>query len=259
MASLAGGGSGCEEAEATAADWRLHHPARLELIGPSGCGKSETMLKLAADDSVWTLEEEDGRSGPVFRDLIYCAPSLDDREDFLRRLSLVAERGGKRLRCHQDLLDAESIKAWSGGRPVLYLVDDMPSLSDCSGLNSLVSMDSRHLGISCVFAMQTPFIKRRGLDMPFFTRNMTGRFIFYQRADYRLYTTLNARLFPDKKNWLLGCLNYAREKLGSNYIYIDNHPRPKLPRRFMTMTNIFSGERGADGSPVFFDMHKMVV
>ena len=114
MASLAGGGSGVE-AEATAADWRLHHPARLELIGPSGCGKSETMLKLAADDSVWTLEEENGRSGPVFRDLIYCAPSLDDREDFLRRLSLVAERGGKRLRCHQDLLDAESIKAWSGG------------------------------------------------------------------------------------------------------------------------------------------------
>ena len=91
MASLAGGGSGGGvEAEATAADWRLHHPARLELIGPSGCGKSETMLKLAADDSVWTLEEEDGRSGPVFRDLIYCAPSLDDREDFLRRLSLVA-------------------------------------------------------------------------------------------------------------------------------------------------------------------------
>ena len=128
MASPAGANGGVE-AEATAADWRLHHPARLELIGPSGCGKSETMLKLAADDSVWTLEEENGRSGPVFRDLIYCAPSLDDREDFLRRLSLVAERGGKRLRCHQDLLDAESIKAWSGGRPVLYLVDDMPSLS----------------------------------------------------------------------------------------------------------------------------------
>ena len=229
-----------------AKDWRLISPCRIELIGPSGSGKSETMLKLIEDNSVWATP---------CRYVIYTAPCLSDRTVFLNRLVEKAKRGSKQLHIHEGLMKTRQIIEFSQNQPVLYLVDDLPMMPDCSGLNDLNAMEARHLKINCIFALQTPFMKKKNVDLPSFSRNMTNRFLFYQRADYRLFQTLNARIFPERKHWILDCLNYAKEKLNLNYIAIDMHPESTLSRKFMTMTGIFADERH-HGSPIFFDITK---
>ena len=227
-------------------DWRLISPCRIELIGPSGSGKSETMLKLVEDDSVWKTP---------CNYVIYAAPVLSDRTEFLGKLAAIIKATSKKLLINEGLLKTRQIIEFSGGRPVLYLVDDLPMMQDCSGINDLNAMEARHLNINCVFALQTPFMKKKSVDLPSFSRNMTNRFLFYQRADYRLFQTLNARIFPERKHWILDCLNYAKEVRGLKYIHIDMHPESSLDRRFMTMTGFFKNERHHD-SPIFLDITK---
>lgn len=232
------------EAGVAGDEWRIAVPARISLLGPSGSGKSEILLRLVEDDTVWERPA---------KFVIYSAPTLEDRSDYLRRMEASASKRGKKLWCVEGLPPPSQMVRFSGGRPSLLLADDLAMMEDLSGLNSLASMHGRHLNISVVFALQSPFLKsKRGVDFPAFARNLTAYFILNQRADYRLYSALNTMLFPERKNWLVSCLEEA-EKNGCHYLYVDLHPRAKLGRRLMVRTCVFSDQR-VSGSPLFFDM-----
>ena len=227
--------------------WKIQTPCRLELLGPSGVGKSRLMLKLVKDDSVWQVR---------LPFVIYCAPTLEDRRDYLEELKHLTETTDKRLWCTEGLPPIGQIVNFSNGRPTLLLVDDVALMSDLSGLNDLVAMHGRHLDISAVFALQSPFLPRRkDADFVAFSRNMTGRFIFNQRGDQRLNTSLNMMLFPDLPQYLKTRLDWALDDEDCNYCYVDTHPHPKLPSRYMLFTRMFSNERVRE-SPVFYDALK---
>ncbi len=80
----------------------------------------------------------------------------------------------------------------------------------------------------------------------------------YNLNDYSVLATLNSRLFPDHKNFLVQCMETARHKYSCNYIYINTDPFANLERRFITMTRLFREEQPPDQafpSPIFFDLN----
>ena len=103
-----------------------------------------------------------------------------------------------------------------------------------------------------MYSIQNPYAKHAGLDLPTLSRNATGHFVLYQVSDWRVYSLLNSRLFPDKKDFLLRKLLESQEKYNLPYVFIHTHPRGKLPRRYMCRTALFEAERQFD-SPIIFD------
>ncbi len=76
--------------------------------------------------------------------------------------------------------------------------------------------------------------------------------------DFCVLATLNSRLFPDHKNFLVKCLETAKKKYACNYLYINTDAFADLERRFITMTRIFQSEQPPDQtfpSPIFFDLY----
>ncbi len=90
----------------------------------------------------------------------------------------------------------------------------------------------------------------------FFSLKVTIRIIIYSINDYTVLCSLNRKLFPDVKNFLVRCMERVREKYGRNYLFIHTDPFSGLPRDFITMTNIFEDERRYN-SPTFFDLKKV--
>jgi hypothetical protein len=58
-------------------DWRIPSPGSYTVLGPSQSGKSELLIKLLKNPSVW-------REKPSI--VIYAAPTLEDRKDYLLRM-----------------------------------------------------------------------------------------------------------------------------------------------------------------------------
>lgn len=236
-------------------DWRIQSPCRIELIGPSGTGKSSVLLKLATDDSVWINPPER---------LIYCSPEAEedpvarDTAEKLRRATT------KRLWCADGLPSLREMLDFSEGRHALLILDDMMVNKHLAGMNQLAAMHARHNQLSCLFAIQTPFAKAKaGFDPVAFSRNMTGRFVFYQRADWDMYRRMNTKMFPEKPGFLLWCLSKARgehdnDQQGVPYVYVNLHPFATMPRRFSAMSKIFADERPARRwsslAPEIYDM-----
>lgn len=225
--------------------WRIATPCRLELIGPSQSGKSTLILSLVGDDSVWDRP---------FAAVMYAAPLLSDREPYLNDLRDRCRRTGKRLLLREGQLPAaDEVARLSEGAPTLLICDDLLCFEDLSPLDDLTTMHSHHLGLSCAFCVQNPFFRKGKVDLVTASRNVTGRFVLYQRNDWLCYKLLNARLFPDAKDFLLDALDAARNRHNRPYVYINCHSFSELPRRYMVYTSLFEGERVA-GSPVFFDL-----
>ena len=82
------------EAGVAGDEWRIAVPARISLLGPSGSGKSEILLRLVEDDTVWERPA---------KFVIYSAPTLEDRSDYLRRMEASASKIGKKLWCVEGL------------------------------------------------------------------------------------------------------------------------------------------------------------
>ncbi len=81
------------------------------------------------------------------------------------------------------------------------------------------------------------------------------RIVIYSLNDYSVLGTLNRKLFPEVKNFLVRCMEKARER-GWNYLFIHTDPFSNLPRKFITMSGIFSDERKYN-SPTFFELGKV--
>ena len=234
-----------DHAKTVQGDWRVQTPCRLEVLGPSGSGKSTLILKMVEDDSIW--------DSPC-RCVAYCAPTLSDREDYLEELRGATDRAGKELWCMTGLPDPQDLLAFSQNRPVLVFLDDLPMFEDLKGLDALVGMFARHMKLNLVMAVQNHFLKKKGVDFSFVSRNLTGMFILTNRADALLLNLLNTRLCPEKKNFLRRCLEDARHKQDCGYIYVNLHPHATLSREFMVATRLFADERVGSASPLFYPL-----
>ena len=179
-----------DHAKTVQGDWRVQTPCRLEVLGPSGSGKSTLILKMVEDDSIW--------DSPC-RCVAYCAPTLSDREDYLEELRGATDRAGKELWCMTGLPDPQDLLAFSQNRPVLVFLDDLPMFEDLKGLDALVGMFARHMKLNLVMAVQNHFLKKKGVDFSFVSRNLTGMFILTNRADALLLNLLNTRLSGEEK------------------------------------------------------------
>ncbi len=226
-------------------DWTIQTPARLELLGPSQGGKSTLLLKLVGDSSVWDR---------LPQRVMYCAPTLADRDDYLARLREVCESNGQELQCVEKIPLHEEMLAFAEGKPLMFIADDLLALEEGgSRMRSLMLMDSHHCNISVLYTVQNPFYKSPHLDLVTLSRNLSGRLVLYQQADLLQYKLISSRLFPERKNFLLDCLSEAKTLYNLNYVYADLHCFSRLPRRYMCFTAMFADER-IYGSPLFFDL-----
>ncbi len=226
-------------------DWSIQTPARIELLGPSQGGKSTLLLKLVGDPSVWDRQP---------RRVIYCAPNLANRDEYIAQLRKVCENNGQELQCVEKIPLHEEMLAFAGGAPLMFIADDLLALEEGgSRMCSLMLMDSHHCNISVLYTVQNPFYKSPHLDLVTLSRNLSGRLVLYQQADLLQYKLISSRLFPERKNFLLDCLGDAKTLYNMNYVYADLHCFSRLPRRYMCFTAMFRDER-VDGSPLFFDL-----
>lgn len=230
--------------------WQIKSPARVELLGPSETGKSTIVLRLIEDDSVWDSP---------FTHVVYCAPFFDVGGPYARALRNACG-SRKRLRLLDSIPDVDDLLAWAGTRhPILLVLDDLLAFGNKDGvkerLNNLMTLHSHHHRISVVLCLQNPFVRARHLDLITLGRNCTALFVLYQVSDYNLLRNLNTRIFPERKNFLVKCLETARDKYGCPYVFVNLHPFGDVERRYICYTNIFADERRRfSNSPVFFDL-----
>ncbi len=166
----------------------------------------------------------------------------------------------------------------------LLIIDDLLAIPPDKGLDLLqdyLLMHSHHQQLSVLFTVQNPFVRpTRQLDLVTLSRQVLfsiskknnfflrrNRFFFsliiqvniriviYSLNDYSVLGTLNRKLFPEVKNFLVRCMEKARER-GWNYLFIHTDPFSNLPRKFITMSGIFSDERKYN-SPTFFELGKV--
>ena len=228
--------------------WQISTPARLELLGPSMAGKSTLLLKLVGDNSVWDQP---------MKKVIYAAPMLEDREDYLVSLDRVCQDSGKTLMTFEGIPTLAAMRDFALDDRLLLILDDVLGFEDPSLLKDLATMHSHHFGISMVFCSQQPFYRSSKLDLLTLSRNLTGRFLLYQLVDWNAYHMLNRRLFPERKNFLLDCLSEAKTRHHLPYIFINVHCHSGLPRRHVCYTALFRDERAAhEDSPIFFDLQQ---
>jgi len=225
-------------------NWRISTPARIELVGPSQGGKSTLVLKLLQDDGVWDS---------AFRKVIYAAPTLEDREEYLESLKTACEETQKTLLALDKIPELGEILDFGQNAPVLLILDDLLGFRDAQSVKDMVTLHSHHRKISCLFCVQNPFLKSSKLDLTTLSRNLTGRFILYQLNDWIVYRMIHSRLFPEKKNFLLRCLETSRNKYDLNYVFINTSIYEGVPRRYMVYTALLERDRYG-GSPLFFDL-----
>lgn len=253
-----------------AEDWQIKTPAQLQFLGPSQSGKSTRILQL--------LAQQRALFDRPFEKLVYAAPGLQSasaesdadgdaavhakERAFVDALRAAAAEGGFRevyitatLPSVADICASDA--AATTTTPTLLVLDDLLCFDTLTSLTELSSLYAHHRDISCIYCLQNPFQKTNKADLTTLSRNVTGFFLFFQTADWRLYGTLNARLFPDRPGFLTDCL-LAAHKLGLNYIFVNTASFLSLPRRHICYTALFSQDaRAAAGErPLFFDLHR---
>jgi len=224
-------------------NWKLHQPGRYSLVGPSHSGKSELVLKIIGSPDVW-LERPDN--------ILYCAPTLVDRQDYLKRMSEVCKQTEAKFNALERVPDAV---AELGNQKGIVILDDVMLFpkQELKKIIKLMIMDSHHKNISVLLCMQNPFPK--GDEFVTINRNLSGRFILYQLNDMRALVNLSNTLFPGKKNFLPDCLDFAKDHLKTNYVFVNTFPFSGLPRKNTCYTCLFDGERRSN-KPIFFDSSK---
>jgi len=231
--------------------WRIMTPAQLQLVGPSQCGKSTFLKKLLGPDGADVFDIN-------FKQIWYASPGADTVDAaYVNELREVCDKAGKSLRTSADLPTVGRVKGAYPQDDVLVVLDDVTCFKKSDSLSSLSSYGAHHCGLTVVYCLQNPFQQSRNVDLITVSRNLTGRFIFWQLADWAQYGLINQRVFPDRRNFLAECLAESKER-GLNYVFVNIHPRSKLPRRYMCYTGLLVSERAqfstAGKSPLFFDL-----
>lgn len=220
-------------------NWQLHNPGRYACIGPSQSGKSELVLKIIKDRSIW-------QNPP--KDVQYIAPTLEDRQDYLNRLSDITIRNGGSFTSSDKLPENDA----SYNHNSFMVIDDILSFpkKDIPRLKELSVRGSHHNKVTLILTQQVPHPK--GEDFIAINKNLTGKFLLYQTSDLSGINIISSRTFGN--HFLLNCLFYAKDVLNCNYIFINHHPFTTLPRQNICYTKLFSTEN-SNTEPHFFDSH----
>lgn len=225
--------------------WQITTPANIEIVGSSQAGKSTLIYKLLEDESVWDKK---------ICHICYCAPLINQEIETTAILSRICQ--GKKLLILDCVPTTEQLEDFREGREMILVLDDvlMFPKSAKEMIQSIVMLLSHHFQISLIMAVQNPFLKSKTVDLTTFARNLTARFLMYSVNDYYVFRILNSRIFPEKKNFILQCLQKAKEKYGCNYIFLNLNSHSGISRRHICYTAMFQHERNEHGdSPIFFD------
>lgn len=198
----------------------------------------------------------------AFTSVVYVAPKTTLSESYVAKLSAACARAGKTLEKCDALPSRDEIRDICRGKKVLLICDDLNAMShdETRGLTALSCMVSHHEDLSLIFIVQNPFrTDSRSPDLVSVARNVTGRFIFYQLCDLRLYQTLNAQLFPRHPGFLDDCLEKAKAKK-IRYVFVNTDCNSGLPRRYRTYTALLPSDRAGLAhdvkTPLFFDLEQ---
>ena len=195
------------------------------------CGKSRLILDLV-DQCDRVFER------PVFQ-FVYVAPkAFTADQDYVQELATIVKKNNKKLHVLENLPTvAEVLEIYPEGDRVL-IVDDITTLPNLEGLTELAGYGSHHTNLSLVYSLQNPYQRTKKTDLVSVSRNLTGRFIFYQLNDLRLFRILNDQLFPTKPNFIIDSLDKARDN-GLKYIFVNTHPQFTLHRDQNCYTALF--------------------
>jgi len=154
-------------------NWKLHSPGRYALVGPSHSGKSELVLKIISNPTIWNDRPAE---------IIYAAPKLNDRQNYLERLERACQSTKGAFRCIDSLPD--DFGAVSGYRKSLLIIDDVMAFSkeELKKIVNLMIMDSHHYDVTVLVCQQSPFPP--GQEFVTCNRNLTGRFLTFQLNDW---------------------------------------------------------------------------
>jgi hypothetical protein len=193
------------------------------------------------------------------KQVVYCAPYLEDRQEYLGRLRRALENSGAVLNMLDTLPTAREVHNLLGSsQPCILILDDIMSFDPNlqKRLVQLMVMESHHSNLTVILCQQNPFPP--GKEFVTCNRNLTGRFILYQLNDWRGIVNLNNIMFPGKKNFLPACLTEAKEALNCNYIFVNSYPFSELKRRHTSYTCLFEEERPQANTkePFFFDTER---
>lgn len=235
-------GSAVGEVEKDA--WRIKLPCQIQFLGPTQSGKSTKILEL--------VEQSDRVFERPVHQFVYVAPgALKEDCTYVQKLYDIVNRAGKKLHVLDRLPTVvEVVETFPQGDRLL-IVDDLTSLPNLDGLTELSGYYSHHANVSLVYSLQNPYQRTSKCDLTTTSRNLTGRFVFFQLADFRLYGILNSQIFPDRKNFIVKCLERAKEEK-CNYIFINTHPQVRLERRKICYTALF--RENSNDLPVFYDL-----
>lgn len=230
-------------------NWKIKTPGRIGLIGPSQAGKSTLILKLISDDSVWDTP---------LKVIIFAAPSHEDADKYNEEFNKICDRKGVDLWMVDRLPEKDEIKSFAGGRPSLFIIDDMLGFAKPEKLKQYATRWSHRNNITMLYCTQNPFYKCGRLDLLTITRNSTGYFLFYQVSDLSVYSTLCTRTFRGyPSDFIIDKLDVAKDQYNLRYVYLNIHPDSGIPRPLRLYTAIFADERARfHGSPMFFDARK---
>jgi hypothetical protein len=231
-------------------EWRLQSPGRYACIGPSQSGKSELVTKIVSNEYIWVDRPDH---------IIYCAPYLEDRKEYVDRLKEAVESSNGIFYPLDTIPTVMEVNNMLGEAkiPAILILDDILSFDRGlqKRLTQIMVMESHHSNLTVILCQQNPFPP--GPEFITCTRNLTGRFILYQLNDWRGIVNINNIMFPGKKNFLPTCLTEAKEVLDCNYIFVNSYPFSKLKRRHTCYTCLFTEERKSNSStPVFFDTER---
>jgi hypothetical protein len=233
-------------------DWRIPSPGSYTVLGPSQSGKSELLIQLLQYPSIW-------KDKPSI--VIYAAPTLQDREDYLIRMKNACIKADGEEKSEfmalSQVPDEEKVKQLIQFRnkPVILILDDLLSFPDKNHIKKAAQLGIKgchHSNITLIMCLQNPFPQGYP-EMVTLSRNTTGKFIMYQTNDLRSIRNISNTMFPDGKNFLLYCLFKAKEKLLCRYIFTNNHSRSEVDRRYLVYTCLLPSERPGD-EPYHFDL-----
>ena len=215
----------------------------LLLAGQSQTGKSTLILDI--------VKHTDRLFDSDIHQIVYVAPCASSADtEYVKELHLICREKNKKLIVYDKPPKAKDLREIFPHGPILCLLDDVSSYSDYpQDLAELSSVLVHHLSITCIFSLQNPYQKVGKLDLVTVSRNICGRFVFYQLNDFRMYQNLNAQIFPERKHFLVNCLTAAKEA-GFNYVFINSHPHTRLKRQHTVYTGLFQ-----ESDPLFFNLY----
>ena len=223
--------------------WKIILPFQCQILGPSDSGKSYLLLELIKNSH--KIFEKD------IKNIAYVAPQANTTDtEFVRTLSSICKETGKRVAIFDAPPKVKELREIYPSGSICLILDDLTCFEHYpQNLAELSSVHSHHNNISVFYILQNCFQETSKLDLRTINRNLNVRILLYQRNDYRLFSTLNSILFPDRKKFLIECLEKAKSS-GHPYIVVNVHPRCPLERRYICFTDIFN-TRG----PCFFDLY----